>query len=156
MEGFLHAAAPASLHPLASLIADEVEEASEASDLWERVRPRCEHELRKIRSGSGTLAHVVEWELIKLQARIKPEPQTGWPPLFRDKHVHIGSLIHLWRGVERATEEKLAGQGIETFFDVGPWGGFNFVVNPDGYTRMKFARLTLGIGSLTTTPLEEN
>jgi hypothetical protein len=155
MEGFLHAAAPASLHPLASLITDEVEEASEASDLWERVRPRCEHELRKIRSGSGTLAHVVEWELVKLQARIKPEPPTGWPPLFRAKHVHIGSLIHLWRDVARATEDRLAEQGVVTFFDIGPWGGFNFVVNPEGYTRMRFQRLTLGIGSLACTPLEE-
>src|SRR5207245_8676875 len=97
IESLLHAAAPASLHPLASLIADEIEAAPEASDLWERVRPRCEHELRKVRNGSGTLAHGVEGELIKLQARIKPEPQTGWPPLFRDKHVLIGSLIHLWR-----------------------------------------------------------
>ncbi len=90
--GIIQTAAPATLHPLASLITDEVEEASEASDLWERVRPQYEHELRKIRRGSGTLAHVVEWELLKLQARIKPEPQTGWPTLFRDKHVHIGSL----------------------------------------------------------------
>ena len=154
--GIFHAAAPASLHPLASLIADEVGEASETPDLWERVRPQCEHELRKVRSGSGTLARVVEWELVKLRARIKPESQTGWPPVFRDKHVHIGSLIHLWRGVARETEERLAQQGIETFFDVGPWGGFNFVVNLDGYTRMKFARLTLVIGSLPSMPLEEN
>ena len=54
------------------------------------------------------------------------------------------------------TEDRLAAQGLETFFDIGPWGGFNFVVNPDGYTRMKFARLTLGIGSLPCTPLEEH
>ncbi|HEX9284909.1 MAG TPA: hypothetical protein VF879_04485 [Nitrospirales bacterium] len=154
--GLLQTAAPLHLHPLASLIADAAEEAPDAADLWEHVRDRCKKELRGVRHGSGTLAHAVEWELVKLQARIKPEPDSGWPPLFRDKHVHIGSLIHLWRSVARATEEKLAGQGIETFFDVGPWGGFNFVVNEDGYTRMKFARLTLGIGSLTTTPLEEN
>ncbi|HEV8539868.1 MAG TPA: hypothetical protein VGQ60_01785 [Nitrospiraceae bacterium] len=153
--GIFKTAAPASLNSLASLIADQVEEASEASDLWQLVRPRCEHELRKVRSGTGTLAHVVEWELIKLQARIKPEPQAGWSPLFRDKHVHIGSLIHLWRDVACATEDRLAEQGIVTFFDVGPWGGFNFVVRPDGYTRMPFSRLTLGIGSLASTPLEE-
>jgi len=153
--GIFQNAAPSSRHPLASLIADEVEAAPEASDLWERVRPRWEDEFRKIRSGSGTLAHVVEWEVVKLQARIKPEPPTGWPPLFRDKHVHIGSLIHLWRDVARATEDRLAEQGIVTFFDIGPWGGFNFVVNPDGYTRMRFQRLTLGIGSLACTPLEE-
>jgi hypothetical protein len=154
--GLLQATASLHLHPLALLIADAAEEAPAAVDLWEHVRDRCEKELRGIRSGSGTLAHAVEWELIKLQARIKPEPDSGWPPLFRDKHVHIGSLIHLWRSVARATEENLAGQDIETFFDAGPWGGFNFVVNQDGYTRMKFARLTLGIGSLATTPIEEN
>jgi hypothetical protein len=155
VESLLHAAAPASLHPLASLIMDEIETAPEASDLWECVRPSCEHELRKVRRGPGTLAHVMEWELIKLQARIKPEPQPGWPPLFREKHVHIGSLIHLWRDVARATEDRLAEQGVVTFFDVGPWGGFNFVVGPDGYTRMPFARLTLGIGGLASTPLDE-
>ena len=104
----------------------------------------------------GSLAHAVEWEVLKLQARVRPESGSGWPPLFRDRHVHIGSLIHLWRGVAIETEERLAAQGIVTFFDVGPWGGFNFVVNADGYTRMKFARLTLGIGSLSTTPLEEH
>ena len=131
IESLLQTVAPASLHPLASLIVDEIETAPEASDLWECVRPQYEDELRKIRRGSGTLAHVVEWDLIKLQARIKPEPQTGWPSLFRDKHVHIGSLIHLWRDVARATEDHLAKQGIVTFFDVGPWGGFNFVVRSE-------------------------
>lgn len=109
-----------------------------------------------VRYRSGTLAQAVEWELIKLQGRIQAESKNPSPPLLRDKHVHIGSLIHLWRHVARQTEEKLAEKGIETFLDVGPWGGFNFVVGPDGYTRMKFARLTLGIGSLATTPLEEN
>ena len=156
IQKILQATAPAALHPLAGVIADAVETAPEASDLWQLARPRCEDYLRKVRHGSGTLAHVVEWELLKLQARIKPEANTARPPLFRDKHVHIGSLIHLWRGVARETEERLAGQGIETFLDIGPWGGFNFVVNPDGYTRMKFSRLTLGIGSLGSTPLEEH
>ena len=153
--GIFQTAAPPALRPLASLVADEVGAAPEAPDLWQRVRARCEHDLRKIRSGSGTLARVVEWELVKLQARVKPEPPTGWPPLFRDKHVHIGSLIHLWRDVACATEDRLAEQGVVTFFDVGPWGGFNFVVRSDGYTRMPFARLTLGVGSLASTPLEE-
>ena len=138
------------------MIADAVEAAPDAPDLWQFVRTQCEDYLRKVRYGSGTLAHAVEWELVKLQARIKPQPNTTWPPLFCDKRVHIGSLIHLWRGVAREAEDRLAAQGIETFLDIGPWGGFNFVVNPDGYTRMKFARLTLGIGSLASTPLEEN
>jgi hypothetical protein len=156
IQRLLQAAAPAALRPLAGVIADAVEAAPDTPDLWQLVRPQCEDYLRKVRYGSGTLAHAVEWELVKLQARIKPEPNTTWPPLFRDKHVHIGSLIHLWLGVARETEEQLAAQSIETFLDIGPWGGFNFVVNPDGYTRMKFARLTLGIGSLASTPLEEH
>ncbi len=121
----------------------------------ERALRRCEEELQRLR-GSGSSGPASEWEQLKLEARIRPEPETAWPPLFRDKHVHIGSLIHLWRETARETEERLASQGTETFFDVGPWGGFNFVVNEDGYTRMKFARLTLGIGSLASTPLEEN
>ena len=152
IQRLLEASAPAALHPLAGVITDAVEGAPEGGDLWEQVRPQCEDYLRKVRCGSGTLAHAVEWELVKLQARIRPEPDTAWPPLFRDKNVHIGSLIHLWRGVARETEGSLAAQGIETFLDIGPWGGFNFVVNQDGYTRMKFARLTLGIGSLASTP----
>src|SRR5207249_5092063 len=82
--------------------------------------------------------------------------QKAWPPLFRDRHVHIGTLIHLWRDVARETEDRLASEGVETFFDIGPWGGVNFVENEDGYTRMKFARLTLGVGSLRTTPLHDN
>ena len=137
------------------VIADAAGEAPDAANLWERVRACCEKELSRIRYRSGTLAHAVEWELLKLQARIKPEAGAEWPPLLRDKHVHIGSLIHLWRGVARETEDRLAAQGIDTFLDVGPWGGFNFVVNQDGYTRMKFSRLTLGIGSPAATPLEE-
>ena len=156
IQRLLHAAAPAALHPLGAVIADTVEAAQDAPDLWQLVRPQCEDYLRKVRCGSGTLAHAVEWELVKLQARIRPEPEPAWPPLFRDKHVHIGSLIHLWRGVARETEDRLAGQGIATFLDIGPWGGVNFVVNQDGYTRMKFARLTLGIGSLASTPLEKS
>ena len=138
------------------MIAAAVEAAPAAPDLWQQVRPQCEDYLRKVRYGAGRLVHAVEWELVKLQARIKPEADSGWPPLFHDQHVHIGSLIHLWRAVARETEDRLTAQGGETFLDIGPWGGFNFVVNPDGYTRMKFARLTLGIGSLETTPIEEN
>lgn len=156
IQRLLQASAPVALHPLAGVIADAVEGASEGGDLWDLARPQCGDYLRKVRCGSGTLAHAVEWELVKLQARINPEPDTMGPALFRDKHVHIGSLIRLWRGVARETEDRLAAQGIETFLDIGPWGGFNFVVNPDGYTRMKFARLTLGIGSLASTPLDEH
>ncbi|TRZ99929.1 MAG: hypothetical protein D4R81_08465 [Nitrospiraceae bacterium] len=56
------------------MIADAVEGASEGGDLWEQVRPQCEDYLCKVRCGSGTLAYAVEWELAKLQARIRPEP----------------------------------------------------------------------------------
>ena len=155
LEGLFQSTAPLYLRPLVSLVADTVRAASNDADLWEIVRPHCEAELSKVRCGSGTLAHAVEWETVKLQARIKSEPETTWPPLFRDRHVHIGSLIHLWREAARETENRLAEQGIETFLDIGPWGGFNFVVGQDGYTRMRFARLTLGVGSLASTPLEE-
>lgn len=155
LQGLFQAVAPAYYQPLADAISDAVEQAPAVPDLWGPVRALCEDRLRAIRYRSGTLAHAVEWETVKLQARIKPEPETDWPPVFRDRHVHIGSLIRLWRGVARETEERLAEKGIETFLDIGPWGGFNFVVNPDGYTRMRFARLTLGIGSLPCTPLEE-
>lgn len=155
LHGLFQAAAPAYFQPLAGAIAEAVEASPESSDLWQQVALLWEKDLRSVRYHSGTLAHVVEWEAVKLQARTRPEPDTVWPPLFRDRHVHIGSLIHLWRGVAREAEDRLAERGIETFFDIGPWGGFNFVVAPDGYTRMKFARLTLGIGSLPGTPLEE-
>jgi len=156
LQGIIQAVAPLALHQLANFIADTVEQASADADLWQDVRSLCEAKLHGIRYRSGTLAHAVEWEVVKLQAWIRPEMGRDWPPLFHDRHVHIGSLIHLWRGVARETEERLAEQGSETFFDIGPWGGFNFVVGPDGYTRMKFARLTLGIGSLPSTPLEES
>ena len=121
----------------------------------DRAIRHYEQELERLRSGSGSIEYALEWEKLKLEARIQPAPETQWPPLFREQHVHIGSLIHLWREVARETEDRLAEQGCETFLDIGPWGGFNFVVNQDGYTRMKFSRLTLGIGSLATTPLEE-
>jgi hypothetical protein len=137
-------------------IADLVESFSVQSDLWEQVKERVGPELCSVRFRSGTLAQAVEWEILKLQSRIRPNQQVETPPLFRDRHVHIGSLIRLWRGVSCETEDRLAARGIETFFDIGPWGGFNFVVGSDGYTRMKFARLTLGIGSLSSTPLEEH
>jgi hypothetical protein len=155
LQGLFQAGVPTYYQPLADAISDAVEKAPAVSDLWGPVRALGEDRLRAIRHRTGTLAHAVEWEIVKLQARIKAEPETEWPPVFRDRHVHIGSLIHLWRGVARETEERLVEKGIETFLDIGPWGGFNFVVNPDGYTRMRFARLTLGIGSLPCTPLEE-
>jgi hypothetical protein len=156
LQDLFQAAAPAYFQPLAGAIAEAVEASPESPDLWQQLAPLWEKDLRSVRHRSGTLAHTVEWEAVKLQARIRCEPETVWPPLFRDRHVHIGSLIHLWRTVALEAEDRLLDQGIDTFLDNGPWGGFNFVVGPDGYTRMRFARLTLGIGSLSLTPLEEN
>ena len=147
--------APPALRCLAGVLADAAEASASTDDIWAAIRGLCEDELQRVRYRSGTLAHAVEWEAVKLQARIRPEPDRGWPSLFRDRQVHIGSLIHLWRSASREAEDRLADQGLVTFLDIGPWGGFNFVLNEDGYTRMKFARLTLGIGSLSSTPLEE-
>jgi hypothetical protein len=157
LRDLFQAAAPPHLAPLGVLIPEKVEHIpAEAPDFWQEVRPLCEDELRKIKLSSSTLATAVEWEVLKHQARVRPDREKTWPPLFHDRRVHIGSLIHLWRDVARQTEDRLAGEGIDTFFDVGPWGGFNFVVGEDGFTRMKFARLTLGVGSLPSTPLQEN
>ena len=142
---------------LAAAIADNLEHmALQTSDFWAQLSPLFDDELRKVKFRSGTLADAVEWEVLKYQARVRPDLEKSWPPLFRDRHVHIGSLNRIWRELTRKTEDTLASKGIETFFDVGPWGGFNFVVNEHGYTRMPFARLTLGIGSLASTPLHDD
>jgi hypothetical protein len=157
LEGLFQAVAVPGLAPFASVIVEALEDIPlEAPDFWQLVRPLCEDTLRKVKLRSASLADAVEWEVLKHQARVRPDVEKVWPPLFRDRHVHIGSLIHLWRDVARETEDRMASDGRETFFDIGPWGGFNFVVNEEGYTRMKFARLTLGVGSLRSTPLNEN
>jgi hypothetical protein len=57
--------------------------------------------------------------------------------------------------VARETEEALRRAGTEVILSAGPWGGFNFLVGPDGYTRMPIGRLTVVIGSSSDTPLEE-
>lgn len=155
LEGLFQAVAPSRHAPLAAVISENLESMPpETSDFWAQVSPLCEDDLRKIKFGSGTLADAVEWEILKHQARVRPELENAWPPLFRDRHIHIGCLNHMWRQLTAETEDRLASKGIETFFDVGPWGGFNFVVNEHGYTRMPFARLTLGVGSLLSTPLQ--
>ncbi len=157
LEGLFQAVAAPGHAPLAAAISENLKHiALETSDFWAPVSPLCEADLRKVKFRSATLADAVEWEVLKYQARVRPDLEKTWPPLFRDRHVHIGSLIHMWRQLTRETEDSLALKGIETFFDIGPWGGFNFVVNEEGYTRMKFARLTLGIGSLPSTPLHED
>jgi len=141
---------------LGERLADAVEGANPSTDLWAAIRTDCTASLGRIDHRYGTLAQAIEWETLKLQSRLLPDDTTALPPVFRDRHVHIGSLIHFWRRLALDTEESLAVQGIETLLDVGPWGGFNFALQSDGYTRMKFARLTLGVGTLTSLPLDEN
>lgn len=128
------------------------------TDLWDGIRLECERECSGLRHGKGTVAHALEWEILKLQTRVGSLAygnSTPDVPLFRHRHVHIGALIRLWRRLALETEEWLASQGYDTLLDVGPWGGFNFVVEPDGYTRMPFARLTLAVGGLPSTPFHE-
>ncbi|MCE7966247.1 MAG: hypothetical protein L6Q34_00580 [Nitrospira sp.] len=150
--------------PLASRLAgfaDQVAQAaatSPSSDLWDMVRADCRREFSTAALRHGSLADAIEWETIKLQSRLGGGMESAPPPavaMFRERRVHIGRLIHLWRGLAAETEEWLAGQGGTTFLDVGPWGGFNFVIESDGYTRMPFARLTLAMGALPETPLTE-
>lgn len=128
------------------------------TDLWTDIRADCAREFSEVHIAKGTLAQAIEWEVLKLQSRLcstDSKPSSNSIPLFRDRHVHIGTLLQLWRRLALETEEWLAGQGYYTLLDVGPWGGFNFVLEGDGYTRMPFARLTLAAGGLPITPLEE-
>jgi hypothetical protein len=128
------------------------------TDLWKDIRADCERLCSGVSFGKGTLAQAIEWEILKLQTRLasaEPLSSTDATPLFRNRHVHVGVLIRLWRSLALETEAWLAAQGYETLLDVGPWGGFNFVLEPDGYTRMPFARLTLAVGGLAATPLQE-
>ena len=81
---------------------------------------------------------------------------SAWPPLFQDRHVHVGYLVNMIGEVARDAEQELRQAGTEVRLSAGPWGGFNFIVGPDGYTRMPIGRLTVVIGSPAETPLEEN
>lgn len=81
---------------------------------------------------------------------------TAWPPLFRNRHVNVGHLLHMIGEVTRETEDELQKAGTEVTLSAGPWGGFNFVVGPDGYTRMPIGRLTIVMGSGPDTPLEDD
>lgn len=78
------------------------------------------------------------------------------PALFRDRHVHVGCLVSAIGEVAREVERRLKSEGIEVALSAGPWGGFNFLVGPDGYTRMPIGRLTVVIGCPAETPLGEN
>ncbi|GJL65756.1 MAG: hypothetical protein NPIRA05_07270 [Nitrospirales bacterium] len=157
VEELLKAHAPASLHRLADALLFKAKSIPQDADYWEQFRGICES-LTTISYRHGTLAQAVEWETLKLQTRLasaRNSSDRSDVPLFRDRHVHIGTLILMWCRLSLETENELAKQGYPTLLDVGPWGGFNFVVQDDGYTRMPFARLTLAVGSLPNTPLEE-
>ncbi len=157
VEELLLANAPKDLQGLADSLISKVQLVTQGSEYWEQLRGECE-ELAKIPFRHGTLAQAIEWETLKLQTRIVSATSPENVPnvaLFRDRHVHIGTLIRLWRKLVLETEDELAKQGYETLLDVNPWGGFNFAVQDDGYTRMPFARLTMAVGSLPSTPLEE-
>lgn len=158
----LHKVIPVPAPSCCSLLIEDIAQAATTrpagSDLWAAVGEDrlCDHAGLPVLK--GTLAQAIEWETLKLQSRLgeSTSPPTSRPvPLFRDRHVHIGTLIRLWRRLALDTEESLAGQGCDTLLDVGPWGGFNFVLDADGYTRMPFARLTLAIAGLPVTPIQE-
>ena len=157
VEQLLRTEAPGSLYCLADILLSRATSATPRTDLWEDLRETCDC-LSGIPYRHGTLAQAIEWETLKLQTWLTSAAtyeESSLPPLFRDRHVHIGTLIRLWRQLTLETEDVLARQGHETLLDVGPWGGFNFVAQEDGYTRMPFARLTMAIGSLQDTPLED-
>ena len=154
VQTLLETHAPRAAVGMAERLASALEQANSTTDLWPVIEQDCASSFGTIAYRHGSVAQAIEWETLKLQSRIRPEGNISLPPIFRNQHVHIGALIHLWRRLALETEEILATQGIETLLDVGPWGGFNFVLEADGYTRMKFARLTLGVGSLTSLPLE--
>lgn len=150
---------PAECSPTSLRVVDYVAcvaaTAPPGTDLWDGVRQECERHFSGLPHGKGTLAQAFEWEILKLQTRldnITQDPAACAVPLFRNRHVHIGALIRLWRRLALETEEALATHGHDTLLDVGPWGGFNFVLEPDGYTRMPFARLTLAVGGSPATP----
>lgn len=129
--------APRGFSSLVDHIAHVAATATTATDLWINVRADCEREFSKVDIPRGTLAQAIEWETLKLQSRLsstESKTSSNSIPLFRDRHVHIGSLLQLWRPLALETEERLTGQGYSTLLDVGPWGGFNFVLEGDGYT----------------------
>ena len=155
IEKLAQIAAPDSLRGLADTLLSCVTSAPHGTDYWKQLRGQCDS-LCTIPYRHGTLAEAVEWEALKLQTHLAvASTRQKPPPLFCQRHVHIATLIQMWKRLTLETEDVLSGQGHETLLDVGPWGGFNFVVKDDGYTRMPFARLTLAVGSLPNTPLEE-
>ena len=159
LKQFVSTPVPRGLSCLVDYIAHRAAMADPETDLWADIRVDCEREFSDVHIFQGTLAQAIEWETIKLQSRIRRTDKGASlmsAPLLRDRHVHIATLLKMWRRLALDTEEWLAAQGYYTLLDVGPWGGFNFVIGSDGYTRMPFARLTLAIGGLWVTPLYQH
>lgn len=155
VKALLHSHALSEFAGLSDRLVAIVEQTQSSGNLWPMIQHECTSAVGHLSHNHGTLTQAIEWETVKLQSRIQMDLPPMFPPIFRDRHVHIGAPIHCWRRLALDVEESLASRGIETLLDVGPWGGFNFVVQTDGYTRMKFARLTLGVGSIPSLPLEE-
>jgi hypothetical protein len=157
LQNLAAAHAPSGISNLIDHVTQQAASARPGADLWSGIAADCRRDLSGLSVHKGTLAQAVDWETLKLQTRLRST--NGYHPdsvpLFRNRHVHIGTLIQLWRRLAFDTETWLAEQGHETLLDIGPWGGFNFVVDDDGYTRMPFARLTLAVGSLPGTPLDD-
>ncbi len=147
--------APREAETTTEQLVSTLEHTEAPTDLWPVIEKRCESSFGHIAYRHGTLSQAIEWETLKLQTRIQSDSDSKYPPIFRDRHVHIGALMQFWWRLAQQTEDHLAAQGIETLLDVGPWGGFNFALQSDGYTRMKFARLTLAVGSLPSLPIDE-
>ncbi len=157
LQHLAEAHAPSGLSDFIDRVTQQAATALPGTDLWTGIAADCRRDLSGVSVHKGTLAQTVEWETLKLQTRLRGTSgyQAESVPLFRNRHVHIGTLIQLWRRLAFDTETWLAEQGYDTLLDIGPWGGFNFVLNDDGYTRMAFARLTLAVGSLPGTPLDD-
>jgi hypothetical protein len=156
VRSLIQAHAPRESEATADRLATTLKQASPSNELWPLIEKDCEAAFGHNSHRLETLSQAIEWETLKLQSRLQLDLDSPRPPVFRDGHVHIGALIQFWRRLALEAEEALAAQGIDTLLDVGPWGGFNFALQSDGYTRMKFARLTLGVGSLPTLPLQDN
>lgn len=155
VDALLQTYVPKESAGLGERIVIAVEQSDPSAELWPTIQQDCSSTLGHVPYRHGSLAQAIEWETLKLQSRLQLNLTSTLPPIFRDRHVHIGALIQFWRRLALDTEDALAAQGIETLLDVGPWGGFNFALQSDGYTRMKFARLTLGVGGLASLPLDE-
>jgi hypothetical protein len=155
VDSLLQAHAPRESAVLGEQFAGTVERVDPSTELWPAIQPDAASALGHIPYRHGSLAQAIEWETLKLQSRLRLDLNSPHPLVFRDRHVHIGALIQFWRRLALETEDLLAAQSIDTLLDVGPWGGFNFALQSDGYTRMKFARLTLGVGTLSSLPLDE-